>query len=74
MYCSSNSQSKKMQRMLGTRSRTGAEASLYLFAHFSVTKRGETSGVILLEADGRQLSSLVLFAQVVRAGKGSVPQ
>lgn len=31
---------KTMQGVLGTKSNTGVEESLYLFAHFSVTKRG----------------------------------
>lgn len=64
-----------MQRMPGTRSRVEAKVSLYLFAHFSVTKGVETSGNTLLEADGGELSCGALFAQVcARAGKGPLPQ
>ena len=62
-----------MQGVLGTRSRIEAEVSLYLFAHFNVTKRVETSGITLLETDGGQLSYLALFAQVVCQGRKEKP-
>lgn len=44
-----------MQGVLGTRSRIEVEQFHYLFVHFNVTERVETSGNtrILLETDGR---------------------